>query len=405
MANKKNTIHHQMVMRQSSRSEFKDGLLRHNQRQENRLLLELGQWDKAQRTVAKGLDKESHYFKQSATSSGYNPQRTSKRNSLAEVADNGQPRFIPDYQYRNRSTIAAQPSGVGETERHDQRAAETSENSTSEKKSSDQEPSSPRPRKKPGKGSEGEGKKSSSKHGDHRRSSQSEKKSRHRGNDESRDRTEKEKSGSAHAGRDSGVVSDKKPPRPAATAAVAATAVAAEASTPPVKKTQSTTSDKSTPSKPSSTKPSKKAAAAAVDSSALLSAINASINTIPTTTPTPTPTTDSTDGVATTTPTQPDVTKQEAGSKTTSGTRSFSICEDVHDPGDVIVSSKGMRELGWDGRRRYTNVWDSLSAPKHTSQVRSVRSRLQREFTQPPPSTDGSFRGLATRSARAPSFS
>ena len=45
------------------------------------------------------------------------------------------------------------------------------------------------------------------------------------------------------------------------------------------------------------------------------------------------------------------------------------------------VSQRVSRDVAWDGRRRYANVWDTLSTPKHTSNVRSVRSRLQREFS------------------------
>ncbi|PVD32534.1 hypothetical protein C0Q70_07974 [Pomacea canaliculata] len=38
-------------------------------------------------------------------------------------------------------------------------------------------------------------------------------------------------------------------------------------------------------------------------------------------------------------------------------------------------------DVNWDGRQRYTNVWDTLSTPRHVATSRSVRNRLHREFS------------------------
>ena len=74
--------------------------------------------------------------------------------------------------------------------------------------------------------------------------------------------------------------------------------------------------------------------------------------------------------------------------------------------GDASVSRRGEpQELDWDGRRRYHNVWDTLSAPKRTSNVRSVRARLQREFSNvgPPAGGDGASGRRASGAGRRPS--
>ncbi|XP_076437608.1 uncharacterized protein LOC143276838 [Babylonia areolata] len=126
MANaRKNSIHHQLTVKRTSRSEYNDSLLRHNQRQENRLYKELEQWDKAQRTVAKGLDKESQWFKQTSATISHAHQRH-KRNSMTDLSGGGgagggegqssgpgqtQSRLIPDYQYRNRATFVTYQAG------------------------------------------------------------------------------------------------------------------------------------------------------------------------------------------------------------------------------------------------------------------------------------------------------
>nr|KAG5701301.1 hypothetical protein BaRGS_020663 [Batillaria attramentaria] len=97
-----------------NRSEFDDGLLRNNQRFDNRLQQEIQAVEKAQRIIAKGLDKESQFFRQRASVSSMTPTNTPrgavKKNSFSEFGSysgNEFPsntRLIPDYQYQGSCT-------------------------------------------------------------------------------------------------------------------------------------------------------------------------------------------------------------------------------------------------------------------------------------------------------------
>lgn len=113
------TIHKSLKMRTANRSEFDDSLVRHNQRQGNRLSLELEQWDKAQRVVTKGMDKDTQWFRQKTqvSNNGVTPTKPGKRHSfsygIGSVGGDGQgAKLIPDYQYTSKPHSPTAASGA-----------------------------------------------------------------------------------------------------------------------------------------------------------------------------------------------------------------------------------------------------------------------------------------------------
>ena len=367
-SSRKSSIHHNMMMRTANRSEYDDSLLRHNQRQENRLLLEIEQWEKAQRVVAKGLDKESQWFRQKLSLPSSNSPRASlpdrPRRTSTEVVGGAagfhENRFIPDYQLaRGRGPeVPANEWGAREyTPPPAQSSANEEEEPGVEKASGHAHRRSSRVKE------EGEGGKKSrggNKHGEHHRKSSHvhRKSSRHHGKGSREAEDEKR---DPETGKGEGRAPDRKPSKDSDPAARAADR--ASESQPP------TTPEPEHHQPPPTRNKNKK---------------NTDIP--PSTLPGPSPTS-----------TKPEKPPPPPPQPTTAPP----IPQDEDTPTANATTSEGeggavsprvLKELTWDGRRRYANVWDTLSIPKHTSTVRQVRNRLQREFTTIPTSDNNNSR-------------
>ncbi|XP_070209426.1 uncharacterized protein [Littorina saxatilis] len=301
------SVHHSM-QRNSNRAEFKDAMLRVNQRQENRLALELEQWERAQRMVAKGLDKESQWFKQRQA---VGPAKHRKRPSLTGD-HSSEVRLIPDYHF-NRAYTNLGTSTTTNNDHNAEDVADGGEELGGDRKSV--------ARGKSGAGGkEEERKKGGAKHSEPSKTPHG---AHHKATKHQRDRPAHDEDGAQPKHDDGDDVS---------------------------KSTSDVTKGKGDDSKPQK----------------LTEAALQSLNITTAERPGDSPTKPS---ATTTADLQPTTAPLAAG-------------------GAVMTSEADGMMYGYppEGRRRSGNVWDSLSMPKNQSQVRSVRERLQREFTQIPSS-------------------
>ena len=379
MASRKtSTIHQNMMMRTANRSEFDDSLLRHNQREENRLHLEIEQWEKAQRVVAKGLEKESQWFRSKLSGAGpagpasgsYGGQNRAKKNSSSEPGEwAGEGRLIPDYQYRSKAYAATQPGSYADAD-HDQGGKQTNGESAA-----DEEAERVTDRKR-----------DSSKSHAHRKSSRAAKaggeERKKKSSKSSQQHQEKTASHSRRKSSSFGSHATESKTREALTDSDRAGAVhnaAAKSS----KASGAGDSDKSdsrdaavqaAQSGGPSSKSHAKRTSAVLTSSSSASSSSTTTTTAATAAPPPSATQ--------TTKTDEPPPPPPPPAATTSVPPLLVLTDASDDvPSGGGLSQRVSRDAAWDGRRRYTNVWDTLSTPKYTSTVRSVRSRLQREFS------------------------
>lgn len=382
MASRKtSTIHQNMMMRTANRSEFDDSLLRHNQREENRLQLEIEQWEKAQRVVAKGLEKESQWFRSKLSGAGpagpasgsYGGQTRAKKNSSETGEWAGEGRLIPDYQYRSKAYAATQPGSYADAD-HAQGGKQTNGESAA-----DEEAERVTDRKR-----------DSSKSHAHRKSSRAAKaggeERKKKSSKSSQQHQEKTASHSRRKSSSSGSHATESKAREALTDSERA-GLAHDAAAKSSKTSGAGDSDKSDSRDaaiqaaqgggPSSRSHTKRTSAVLTSSSSASSS-----STTTATTTTTAATTAPPPSATRTTKTDEPPPPPPPPAATTSVPPLLALTDASDDvPSGGGLSQRVSRDAAWDGRRRYTNVWDTLSTPKYTSTVRSVRSRLQREFS------------------------
>ena len=387
MASRKtSTIHQNMMMRTANRSEFDDSLLRHNQREENRLQLEIEQWEKAQRVVAKGLEKESQWFRSKLSGAGpagpasgsYGGQTRTKKNSSSEPGEwAGEGRLIPDYQYRSKAYAATQPGSYADAD-HAQGSKQTNGESAA-----DEEEERVTDRKR-----------DSSKSHAHRKSSRAAK----AGGEERKKKSSKssqqhQEKTASHARRKSSSSTSHVPEGKAreALADSERAGLAHDAAAKSSKASGAADSDKSDSRDAAvqaaqgggaSSRSHAKRTSAVLTSSSSASSSSTTTTTATTTTTTTAATTAPPPSATQTTKTDEPPPPPPPPAATTCVPPLLALTDASDDvPSGGGLSQRVSRDAAWDGRRRYTNVWDTLSTPKHTSTVRSVRSRLQREFS------------------------